>query len=229
MEEIQAAGCNGAPCAADVHDGHGAAARQRGPENRFLPEDRERRIAAAGVRRDRADPPGHRYAGATHQRGARRHDDDSYVINELKILDLACAEHSTLMLLLARTTPLDQIEAHRGALSVFIVDMHAGGNALKIGDPHDDGSPRRRSLLRRCACPEAREPGRRGRPGLPLHPLRHECRAHSHRRRVHRRRQFIEKASACAKERNVFGRPIGRDQGIQFPIARAYALVRAAS
>jgi hypothetical protein len=58
---------------------------------------------------------------------------------------------------------------------------------------------------------------------------RHECRAHPDCGRMHRRRQVVHrKATAYAKERIVFGRPIGQNQGVQFPIARAYAQMRAA-
>ena len=129
------------------------------------------------------------------------------------------------MLLLARTTPREQVAKH-DRRPVGVPRRYAAALRPRPddqADPHDDEPRDDRAVLRRSAR-AGRQPGRRGGQGLPLHPRRHERRAHPDRGGVHRRcRWFIEKATAYATERKVFGRPIGQNQGVQFPIARAYA------
>ena len=113
LEEIHAAGCNGAACHAQMYImgtmlRHGSDAQKQ----QYLPEIATRRTAPAGVRRHRADQR-HRHARAAHHR--RRATATHYVVNGQKIWT-SRAEHSDLMLLLARTTPRDQVEeAHRRA------------------------------------------------------------------------------------------------------------------
>ena len=126
MEEIHAAGCNGAACHAQMYTmgtmlRHGSARRSK----HYLPEHRQRRTAAAGVRRHRADDR-HRHAVAAHHGAARRRHD--YVVNGQKIWT-SRAEHSDLMLLLARTTPREQVKKRTDGLSVFLVDMREARRA----------------------------------------------------------------------------------------------------
>ncbi len=94
---------------ADVHDGHAAASRQRRTESALSARHRARRIAPAGVRRHRTDIR-HRHAGLAHHGDARRRPATS--INGQKIWT-SRAEHSDLMLLLARTTPREQAASNR--------------------------------------------------------------------------------------------------------------------
>ena len=116
MEEIHAAGCNGAACHAQMYTmgtvlRHGSAEQKQ----KLSAGHRQRRAAAAGVRRHRADLR-HRHAGAAHHRGAG--GQHGYVVNGQKIWT-SRAEHSDLMLLLARTTPREQAqEAHRRPLGL---------------------------------------------------------------------------------------------------------------
>ena len=227
MEEIQAAGCNGAACHAQMYTmgtvlRHGNADQKQ----RYLPKiaTGELRLQAFGV----TEPTSGTDTLALRTT-AVRDGNDSYVINGQKIWT-SRAEHSDLMLLLARTTPREQVKKRTEGLSVFLVDMKAAGERPEDqSDPHDDEPRDHGSVLRRSAR-AGREPDRRGGPGLPLHPLRHERRAHPDRRRVHRRlpNGSSRRRRNYAKERKVFGRPIGQNQGIQFPIARAYAQMRAA-
>jgi acyl-CoA dehydrogenase len=141
------------------------------------------------------------------------------------------AEHSDLMLLLARTTPRDQVRRKTEGLSVFLVDMReALGKGLTIRPI--------RAMLNHATTeiyfdelevPAANLVGEEGKgfryilDGMNAERIliASEC--------IGDARWFIEKGSAYAKERVVFGRPIGQNQGIQFPIARAYAQMRAAA
>ncbi len=116
-------------------------------------------------------------------------------------------------------------------LSVFIVDMReAKGNGLEIRPIRTMMNHATTEVFFTDMKGAGGESDRRGRQGFPLHPLRHECRAHPDRRRMRRRCQVVHRRRRpdYAKERSVFGRPIGQNQGIQFPIAKAYASMRAA-
>ena len=175
MEEIQASGCNGAACHAQMYTmgtvlRHGNADQKQ----RYLPKiaSGELRLQAFGV----TEPTSGTDTLALRTT-AVRDGNDSYVINGQKIWT-SRAEHSDLMLLLARTTPREQVKKRTEGLSVFLVDMHAAGDGAEDqSDPHHDEPRDHRGVLRRSAR-AGREPDRRGRQGLPLHPLRHECRAH---------------------------------------------------
>ena len=158
-----------------------------------------------------------------------RRDGDDYVVNGQKIWT-SRAEYSDLMLLLARTTPRDQVAKRTEGLSVFIVDMReALGHGLTIRPI--------RTMMNHNSCevffdnmriPAANLVGQLDRgfrvilDGMNAERLliAAEC--------IGDAKWFIEKSTAYAGERVVFGRPIGQNQGIQFPIARAYAQMRAA-
>ena len=159
---------------------------------------------------------------------AVRDGNDSYVINGQKIWT-SRAEHSDLMLLLARTTPRDQVKKRTEGLSVFLVEMKAAGESLKINPI--------RTMMNHATTEifmdDLRVPAENlvGEEGMGFRYILSgmnaeriliaaEC--------IGDAKWFIEKASDYAKERSVFGRPIGQNQGIQFPIARAYAQMRAA-
>ena len=182
--------------------------------------DRQRRIAAAGVRRHRADQR-HRHVLAA--RPSRERDGDHYVVNGQKIWT-SRAEHSDLMLLLARTTPKEQAKKRTDGLSVFLVDMREAQDrrADHPADPHHDEPRHHRGVLRQLRG-AGRQPDRRGRQGLSLHPLRHECRAHPDRRRMHRRRQMVHRQGhrLCQGARRVRpadrpepGHPVSDRQGL---------------
>src|SRR4051795_3381585 len=129
MEEIQAAGCNGAACHAQMYTmgtvlRHGNADQKQ----RYLPKiaTGELRLQAFGV----TEPTSGTDTLALRTT-AVRDGNESYVINGQKIWT-SRAEHSDLMLLLARTTPKEQAKKRTDGLSVFIVDMKAAGNSLTI-------------------------------------------------------------------------------------------------
>jgi acyl-CoA dehydrogenase len=153
--------------------------------------------------------------------------DGGYRINGQKIWT-SRAEHSDLMLLLARTTPIDEVERRTDGLSTLLVDLReASGitiNPIKTMMNHGTTEV----FFDDVFVPEDMLVGEEGRgfrhilDGMNAERIliAAEC--------VGDGRFFVERASAYAGERVVFGRPIGANQGVQFPIARAHAQVRAA-
>src|SRR6266446_3147898 len=226
LEEVQRAGCNGAACHAQMYImgtvlRHGSAEQKA----RYLPKiaSGELRLQAFGV----TEPTSGTDTLALRTT-AVRDGNESYVINGQKIWT-SRAEYSDLMLLLARTTPREQVKKRTEGLSVFLVDMKAAGESLKI-------NPIRTMMNHATAevfFDDLRVPAE-NLVGEESQGFRYilsgmnaeriliaaEC--------IGDCKWFIEKASNYAKERSVFGRPIGQNQGIQFPIARAYAQMRAA-
>ena len=210
---------------ADVHHGHAAAARQRGRRSsascRRSPRG-ELRLQAFGVTEPTTRHRHHRAQDHGRARGR------PYVVNGQKIWT-SRAEHSDLMLLLARTTPRDQVkQAHRRAVaSSSSTCAGRGGNGLTIRPIRDHDEPRHhRGVLRRSGVPAENLIGEEGKgfryilDGMNAERIliAAEC--------IGDARWFIDKAADYAKERVVFGRPIGQNQGMQFPIARAYAQMR---
>lgn len=226
MEEIQRQGCNGAACHAQMYVmgtvlRHGSEDQKQ----RYLPKiaSGELRLQAFGVTEPTSG------TDTTALRTTARRDGDHYVVNGQKIWTSRAAQ-SDLMLLLARTTPRDQVAKRTDGLSVFILDMR---EALK------DGLTIRpiRTMMNHATTevffdnvkvPAQNLVGEEGKgfryilSGMNAERIliAAEC--------VGDAKWFIDKASTYAKERHVFGRPIGQNQGIQFPIAKAYANMRAA-
>lgn len=226
LEEIQAAGCNGASCHAQIYVmgtllRHGSEAQKQS----YLP-----RIARGELRLQAfaVTEPGSGTDTASITTTAR-HDGDRYIIRGRKIWT-SRAEHSDLMILLARTSPVEDGMKRWAGLSVFLVDMHdARRQGMSIEPIRTMMNHATTSIgFDDVAVPAANLIGEEGQgfryilSGMNAERIliAAEC--------VGDARWFIDKASAYAKERVVFGRPIGQNQGIQFPIARAYANMRAA-
>jgi alkylation response protein AidB-like acyl-CoA dehydrogenase len=226
LEEIQRQGCNGGAVHAQMYVmgtvlRHGSEEQKR----RYLPRvaSGELRLQAFGV----TEPTSGTDTLALKTRAER--DGDDYVVNGQKIWT-SRAEHSDLMVLLARTTPRDQVAKRTDGLSVFLVDMKAAlGNGLTIR-PIDTmmNHATTEVFFDNMRVPAANLIGEEGQgfryilSGMNAERLliAAEC--------IGDAKWFIDKASAYAKERVLFGRPIGQNQGVQFPIARAYAQMRAA-
>jgi acyl-CoA dehydrogenase len=155
---------------------------------------------------------------------------DKYVVKGQKIW-ISRAEHSDLMLLVARTTPMGQVKKRSEGLSVLLVDLHDAKNHGLTIRPI-------RTMMNHATTeiffddvevPAENLVGEEGQgfryllDGLNAERIliAAEC--------IGDGRWFLERACGYAKERVVFGRPIGQNQGIQFPLARAYANVEAAS
>jgi len=227
LEEIHAAGCNGAAAHAQIYTmgtilRHGSDAQK----SRYLPDIAagRLRLQAFGV----TEPQSGSDTLSLATRAVR--EDDHYVINGSKVW-MSRAEHSDLMLLLARTTPKDQVARRTEGLSVFLVDMReAKGKGLDIRPI--------RTMINHATCevffddlrvPAANLIGEEGKgfryilDGMNAERIliASEC--------IGDGRWFTDRAVAYANERRVFDRPIGQNQGVQFPIARAYASVRAAA
>ena len=227
LEEIQRSGCNGGACHAQMYTmgtvlRHGSS-RQKAE---LLPP------IAAGTLRLQAFGVTEPTSGTdtSRIRTTAIRDGDVYRIYGQKVWT-SRAEHSDLMLLLARTTPRDKVARPHDGMSVFIVDLHEARRAGLTVRPiaaminHHatevffDGVP----------VPAGNLIGEEGRgfryilDGMNAERIliAAEC--------IGDARWFIEKATAYARERVVFDRPIGRNQGIQFPIARAFAATEAAS
>ena len=226
MEEIQAAGCNGASAHAQMYImntllRYGSAEQKA----RYLPgiASGELRLQAFGV----SEPTSGTDTLSLKTRAVR--DGDHYVVNGQKIWT-SRAEHSDLLLLLARTTPREEVEKRTEGLSIFLVDMReAVGNGLTIKPIRTLMNHSTTEVffddLRIPASALVGEEGKGFRyilSGMNAERIliAAEC--------VGDAKWFIEKATGYASDRQVFGRPIGQNQGIQFPIARCYARMRAA-
>ena len=227
LEEIQAQGCNGASCHAQMYVmgtllRHGSEAQKQ----RWLPRiaSGELRLQAFGV-----TEPGSGTDTASITTTARR-EGDHYIIRGAKIWT-SRAEHSDLMILLARTSPVVEGMKRTAGLSVFLLDMHeAQRHGLAIAPIRTMMNHATTSItFDDVPVPAENLIGKEGEgfryilSGMNAERIliAAEC--------VGDARWFIERSTAYAKERVVFGRPIGQNQGIQFPIARAYANMRAAS
>ena len=227
LEEVHHSGGNGAACHAQMYI-MGTLLRHGSDEQkkRYLPgiADGSLRLQAFGVTEPSSG------TDTLALKTTARKDGDSYIVNGQKVWT-SRAEHSDLMLLLARTTLRDKVEKRTDGLSVFIVDIrNANGNGLTIRPI--------RTMINHATTevffddlrvPQENLIGQEGKgfryiiDGMNAERIliASECIGDS--------RWFIEKATAYANERIVFDRPIGKNQGIQFPLAQAYATTEAAA
>jgi alkylation response protein AidB-like acyl-CoA dehydrogenase len=226
LEEIQRAGCNGGGCHAQMYT-MGTLLRHGSDEQKakWLPKiaSGELRLQAFGVTEPTSG------TDTTSLKTVARREGDHYVVNGQKIWT-SRAEHSDLMILLARTTPRDQVQKRTEGLSVFIVDMReARGNGLTIRPIRTMMNHATTEVFfDNMKVPAENLIGEEGKgfryilSGMNAERIliAAEC--------IGDAKWFIAKATNYAKERVVFGRPIGQNQGIQFPIAKAYAAMRAA-
>ncbi|MGH7120838.1 MAG: acyl-CoA dehydrogenase family protein [Acetobacteraceae bacterium] len=226
LETIHAEGCNGAACHAQMYImgtilRHGSEAQKRA----FLPAvaTGALRLQAFGV-----TEPGSG-SDTTNLRTFARRDGEHYVVNGQKVWT-SRAEHSDLMLLLARTTPKEQTRRRTEGLSVFIVDMRQAVTAGLTIRPI-------RTMMNHSSCeiffdnvvvPASNLIGEEGEGFRYILDGMNAERLLIASESIGDAKWFIAKAVAYAKQRIVFGRPIGQNQGIQFPIARAHAEMRAA-
>ena len=225
MEEIQAAGCNGASAHAQMYIMN-TVLRYGNAEQKakYLPgiADGSLRLQAFGV----SEPTSG--TDTLSLRTVAVRDGDDYVVNGQKIWT-SRAEYSDLMLLLARTTPRDQVKSKTEGLSIFLVDMRqVVGNGMTIKPIRTMMNHSTTEVffddMRIPASSLIGEEGKGFRyilSGMNAERIliAAEC--------VGDAKWFIQKATDYAKDRSVFARPIGQNQGVQFPIARCYAQMRA--
>ena len=226
LDEIHASGCNGAACHAQMYTmgtvlRHGSAEQKE----RYLPAIArgELRLQAFGV----TEP-----TSGTDTLGLRTtasRDGDHYIVNGQKIWT-SRAEHSDLMLLLARTAPREQAASRTAGLSVFLVDMReVKGNGLTIRPIRtmmNHGTTE--VFFENMRVPADSLIGNEGEGFRYILSGMNAERILIAGESIGDAKWFIGKATAYARERVVFGRPIGQNQGVQFPIARAYMAMRAA-
>jgi acyl-CoA dehydrogenase len=226
LEEINRSGGNAGPCHAQMYTmgtllRHGSQAQKQA----YLPKiaSGELRLQAFGVTEPEAG------TDTTSITTTAVRQDNRYVVNGRKIY-ISRVQHSDLMILLARTTPLDRVKKKSEGLSVFLVDLRAAlghGLTMKLIRVMINNETNE-LLFDRVEVPAENLIGEEG------HGFRYildgmnaeriliaaEC--------IGDGRWFVERATQRARERHVFGRPIGQNQGIQFPIAQAYIRVEAA-
>jgi alkylation response protein AidB-like acyl-CoA dehydrogenase len=227
LEEIHASGCNGGACHAQMYTmgtllRHGSEGQKRA----YLPAiaSGALRLQAFGVTEPSTG------SDTTQLRTTAVRQGNGYVVNGQKVW-ISRAEHSDLMLLLARTTPKDQVKKRTDGLSVFLIELkEAVGRGLTIRPIRTMINHATTELFfDNLAIPSSTLIGEEGRgfhyilDGMNAERIliAAEC--------IGDARFFIERASAYAKERVVFGKPIGANQGVQFPIARSYAEKEAAA
>ena len=226
LEEVNRSGGNAAACHAQMYVmgtllRHGSEAQKR----EYLPRiaSGELRLQAFGVTEPTSGSDTTKLRTTAVRRG------DRYVVNGQKVW-ISRAEHSDLLLLVARTTPLEAVRRKTDGLSVLLVDLRgAVGNGLTIRPVRTMMNHATTELFfDDLEVPAANRIGEEGDgfryllDGLNAERIliAAEC--------VGDGRWFIERAVRYAGERVVFDRPIGRNQGVQFPIARAYVNVESA-
>ncbi len=226
LEEIQRAGCNGGACHAQMYTmgtllRHGSAEQKA----RYLPKiaSGALRLQAFGV----TEPTSGTDTGAL--RTTARREGDHFIVSGQKIWT-SRAEHSDLMLLLARTAPLREGMKKTDGLSVLLIDMAAArDNGLTIRPIRTMMNHATTEVFfDNLRVPAENLIGEEGKgfryilTGMNAERIliAAEC--------VGDAKWFLDRSTAYARERVVFGRPIGQNQGIQFPIAKAYANMRAA-
>jgi acyl-CoA dehydrogenase len=226
LEEVNRSGANAGPAHAQMYTmgtllRHGSKAQKE----EYLPKiaSGELRLQAFGVTEPEAG------TDTTQLTTSAVRDGDEYVVNGRKIY-ISRVGHSDLMVLLARTTPIEEVEKRSRGLSVFLVDLReAAADGLTVKRRRVMMNNETNELLfENLRIPAGSIIGEEGEglryimDGMNAERIliAAEC--------VGDGRFFVERATDRAKKREVFGRPIGQNQGVQFPIARSHVSVEAA-
>ena len=225
LEEVNASGGNAAACHAQMYTmgtllRHGSVQQKE----RWLPQiaSGDVRLQAFAVTEPTAG------SDTTSISTFARRVDGGYVVSGQKVFT-SRALHSDLMVLLARTTPADEVERRSEGLSVFLIDMREAGDRLTIRPiPTMMNHGTTEIFFDDVEVPADALIGEEGRgfryilDGMNAERvlIAAEC--------IGDGRWFVEKARRYASERIVFGRPIGANQGVQFPVARAHVAIEAA-
>jgi acyl-CoA dehydrogenase len=226
LEEINRSGANSGACHAQMYT-MGTLLRHGSPEQKrqYLPRiaSGELRLQSFGVTEPTSGTDTTRIKTFAHRRG------DSYVVNGQKVW-ISRVQHSDLLLLLARTTPLEQVKKKTEGLSVFLVDLRESREkGLTVRPIRNMVNHETNELFfDNFEVPAQNLIGEEGKGFLYILDgmnaerilIAAECIGDGY--------WFLDKARHYASERIVFDRPIGQNQGIQFPLAQAYAHVRAA-
>ncbi|AJY43571.1 acyl-CoA/acyl-ACP dehydrogenase [Burkholderia humptydooensis] len=227
MEEINRAGGNSGACHGQMYN-MGTLLRHGSDEQkaRYLPRiaSGALRLQSMGVTEPTAGTDTTKIKTTAVRRG------DRYVVNGQKVW-ISRVQHSDLMILLARTTPLSDVTKKSEGMSIFLVDLHdAIGHGMTVRPiPNMVNHETNELFFDNLEIPAENLIGEEGQgfkyilDGLNAERalIAAECIGDGY--------WFIDKVSRYVQERVVFGRPIGQNQGVQFPIARAYVNVEAAS
>ncbi|MDQ6681333.1 MAG: acyl-CoA/acyl-ACP dehydrogenase [Pseudomonadota bacterium] len=228
MEEINRSGGNAGACHGQMYNmgtllRHGSDAQKQ----QYLPKiaSGELRLQSMGV----TEPSTGTDTTKIKTTAVRKPGGDRYVVNGQKVW-ISRVQHSDLMILLARTTPLAEVKRKADGMSIFVVDLRAAiGNGLEVRPIANMVNHETNELFfENLEIPAENLIGDEGQgfryilDGLNAERtlIAAECIGDGH--------WFIERVTKYAKERVVFGRPIGQNQGVQFPIAEAYIEVEAA-
>ncbi|KVG62963.1 acyl-CoA dehydrogenase [Burkholderia ubonensis] len=227
MEEINRAGGNSGACHGQMYNmgtllRHGSAEQKQ----TYLPKiaSGELRLQSMGVTEPTTGTDTTKIKTTAERKG------DRYVINGQKVW-ISRVQHSDLMILLARTTPLSDVKKKSEGMSIFIVDLHhAIGHGMTVRPiPNMVNHETNELFFDNLEIPAENLIGDEGQgfryilDGLNAERtlIAAECVGDGY--------WFVDKVSQYVKDRVVFGRPIGQNQGVQFPIARAFVNVEAAS
>jgi acyl-CoA dehydrogenase len=227
MEEINRSGGNAGACHGQMYNmstlvRHGSAAQKR----QYLPKiaSGELRLQSMGVTEPAAG------TDTTHLKTVAVRRGDRYVVNGQKVW-ISRIQHSDLMILLARTTPLAEVARKSQGMSIFIVDLReAIGHGLSVQPiPNMVNHETSELFFDNLEIPAENLIGEEGRgfkyllDGLNAERtlIAAECIGDGY--------WFVARATKYANERVVFDRPIGKNQGVQFPIAEAYIEIEAAN
>lgn len=227
MEEINRSGGNSGACHGQMYNmgtllRHGSDAQKK----KYLPKiaTGELRLQSMGVTEPTAGTDTTKIKTVAVKKG------DKYVVNGQKVW-ISRIQHSELMILLARTTPLDQVKKKSEGMSIFIVDLReAIGKGLEVKPIRNMVNHETNQLfIDNLEVPAENLIGEEGKgfkyilDGLNAERIliAAECIGDGY--------WFIDRAKNYAKERVVFDRPIGQNQGVQFPIAKAYVNIEAAN
>ncbi len=225
LEEINTSGGNAAACHAQMYTmdtllRHGSDEQKE----RWLPRiaSGELRLQAFAVTEPTAG------SDTTRISTFARRVDGGYVISGQKVFT-SRAEHSDLMILLARTTPLEDVERRTDGISVFLVDMRDAGERLTIRPIRTlMNHATTEVFLDEVEVPEEALIGEEGRGFRYILDGMNSERVLIAAECIGDGRWFVDRARRYASERVVFGRAIGANQGVQFPVARAHVAVEAA-
>ncbi|AOI68174.1 acyl-CoA dehydrogenase family protein [Burkholderia ubonensis] len=227
MEEINRAGGNSGACHGQMYNmgtllRHGSAEQKQ----KYLPKiaSGALRLQSMGVTEPTTG------TDTTKIKTTAQRKDDRYVINGQKVW-ISRVQHSDLMILLARTTPLSDVKKKSEGMSIFIVDLHhAISNGMTVRPiPNMVNHETNELFFDNLEIPAENLIGEEGQgfryilDGLNAERtlIAAECIGDGY--------WFVDKVSQYVKDRVVFGRPIGQNQGVQFPIARSFVNVEAAS
>jgi alkylation response protein AidB-like acyl-CoA dehydrogenase len=225
LEEINRSGANAAACHAQMYT-MGALLRHGSDEQkrRILPDlaSGALRLQSFGVTEPDAGSDTTRIKTFAERRG------DRYVVHGRKVFT-SRVQHSDLLMLLARTTPIEKVERKTDGMSVLLVDLRAAGDSLKVNPIRTMVNHETNEVVfDGVEVPEENRIGEEGKGFRYILSGMNAERILIASESLGDGFYFVDRATRYARERVVFDRPIGQNQGIQFPIAKAYMGIEAA-